>query len=44
MTKLEVRNKDNQPTNARISPTHHNLGEDVIQGIGRVLKETDIWF
>ena len=30
MTKLEIRNKDNQPTNARLSPTLHNLGEDVV--------------
>ena len=44
MTKLEIRNKDDQPTDARISPTLHNLGEEAIQGIGGILKKTDIWF
>ena len=43
-TKLEVRNKDNQPTDARIRPSIHNLGKNVVKGIGGILEKFDIWF
>ena len=43
-TKLEIRDKYDQPTDARISPSIHNLGKNVVQVIGRILEKFDIWF
>ena len=43
-TKLEVRNKDNQPTDARIRPSIHNLGKNVVKSVGGVMEKFEIWF
>ena len=43
-TKLEVRNKNDQPTDASVRPSVHNLGKNAVESIGGIMKKFDIWF
>ena len=43
-TKLEIRYKDDQPTAASVRPPVHNLVENFVKSIGRIMKKFDIRF